>query len=276
MKQTYHTITLILVLGLGHCGGNITEVGNPTTLPTTIQTSSAITHAISEGLTGTLLSFGADEMGERDSTQEFSCAYAVASDTVTCECPGGGSIVKVFNEGVETATEGQTSFSHSVTESYADCVVASCGEDITLNGTLQTVVVGDFNSMTESGQLTVTHQTEAACSGILAGETPFGFNVTVSIEDQARTIAGSLCIGEELLTFVSIDELRELVDPDNQCPEGFNFEEGDSEEDVDDEDNEESEEEMNICMDCFDQCLASGDSTGEACLDQCQEQGLCQ
>lgn len=207
----------------------ITEVGNPTSTATTTNgTISALSDSVSGLVDTTSLANLVKRTSSREKTETptsaESCSEEIATRTITCPCPGGGTIVNSFDDLLpEPAVGGQIVFTHTFTQTFNDCVVDACDESITLRGTATGSLEGTFDTTTGSGSLEGEMSTHEPCSGMTAesdtteGEVPLGFSMTMTFDGTTHDYAGTFCPNNESLSFDDLDELNLLSDPSGTC-----------------------------------------------------------
>ena len=229
MKRPW-TIAFFALLSSVACdsGGNITEVGNPTTqMPTSAQAADGITKAFDSGVAGTLPVVGASfsvkslkQEGREEETStdenEFSCRFDESTRISTCNCPSGGtssySFTDRFSESGDTLT-----FNQTFTEEMTNCVVETCNASVPFTGRMTGTLTGTYNTGARQGNLTAEYRTETDCSGMRAGDVEMGFAMTFQDQEGTKTFSGLVCIDGTSYSFTSIEELLAILDPDGTC-----------------------------------------------------------
>lgn len=190
-------------------------------------TTSALTNSVSDRLlatTGTshLIRYAASDEFESETAASFSCEYDETTDTEICACPGGGTISRNYDNEVNILVDAgepsvQSTFEHSFVATFDACVVESCGQSKTINGSF----TGSLSGSTNNGNVsvTMTQETEATCSGITIDQTAIGFSVTATYDGLEPVVSGTICLDPpgEVITFDSLDELLQIMDPNSSC-----------------------------------------------------------
>lgn len=236
------TLFLIFSLAAFGCssGNNITEVGNPTTVATTTNgTTQALTNTVN-GLLGSVSGEAlikgvkkknmregneesadgeeeqATEEDEVETEDDYSCLFSEDGTSLVCDCPNGGTITETFEDSF-SETEDEVTLNSIFTVEFADCVVSSCGEDITLNGEVSGTFDGAIDFITEEVAIEVNYGTEEECSGLTSNSTTIGFEITLTTDGSTEEVFGTFCVDDEIIEFDSIEELEQTVDPENAC-----------------------------------------------------------
>lgn len=227
MKKLFLIILafLLLTVRIIACTGSpngITEVGNPN--PQQEQqkeeiaridgTISTISHSI-----GGFLNIFAEQ---NSATSNLTCTYDENTQSSSCDCAGGGTIVYVFtSDYVENGN--LVSFNSIFTTTLNDCVVSSCDNSVTLHGEYTGSMSGSFDSANNTGEITVTFNTASACSGLNIDSNSIGFDMTATQEStESNDFTGSICINDETTTFTSLADLSQQIDPNTTCSNLFN------------------------------------------------------
>ena len=161
---------------------------------------------------------GGSETQERSMSAPDDCSYDSEAKTVTCACPKGGSMTHTFAEGV-TIQSNIIEFNHTVTTTFNDCAVESCGADAVMNGQFSGEITGTHDIENPENQTTVAHfATAEACSGISINDLSMGLDLTVRWSNGQETVSGKICTsatGE--IEFDSFEDLMEVMDPVGSC-----------------------------------------------------------
>lgn len=254
MERSFY-LGVLFVLTVS-CSSAITEVGNPTgpvstksrgTLATlgtsaaefltTTTGSQALIKAVAIKRSGLVFATSdEDEFTDENSGSNSSegdvviafseCSYDEETFTQTCDCPGGGFLIDEFGNDFYSETEDTVFYSGSYMTTYVDCRVSSCNEDMTVNGSVVSSSEGSFDLNTGAGTTTFTFSTDNECSGIEVDASEAGFKITfifTSTEnDFSDEASGSYCeSGSDPITFSSLEEFEELVDPQNICDDSI-------------------------------------------------------
>lgn len=247
LKQCCQLLVLFsLPVFIGQCGSALptSSLPLPSEAPSEATTTNGTTKALTSSVDAFANSFSGQALvkglryqtkyhteytaaGEETSTTDEtweSCSYDVDTNTLTCACEGGGSMTQGFNDSYEL-TDDSFLFESDLTMTFSDCVVPSCSETVTMNGTATGNMTGSFNFITGEESFGTTFSTEAECSGITVGESNVGFEMNMTFNGVSDDYNGSFCIDETLYTFDSLAELEELTDPADACSEDFGFSE---------------------------------------------------
>lgn len=250
MKHTSIFYALILAGLLGatascsSSGGNATP---PASIPAPVS-GFASTSAVTSSLTASLGSIGGGGAAlvkgqTADEEIDYACYSTDEYETITCNCPEGGSITStlVFDDlGWTDCGDGTIDvvLTAAFVELYTDCAFEKCGEIITLNGLIGGPIEGsidcDGNMDLTATVSTIDEEANSlTCSGITASpesadDVEVGFSATfTSVSDANGVIveesfSGSFCTdppGEPdgVIEFESEDELEASADPDGTC-----------------------------------------------------------
>lgn len=213
----------LLFLLFSSCGSEnagVVEVGNPTV---EVKANTA-TKSLTESATALLGTFGGTETGfllaETEAGSDFTCSFDDATHTMTCSCSGGGSVTQTFTESFQES-ENSVSFNNQFSMTYADCVMTSCSESVTVNGTATGSMQGSFQFESDEMDMTLSFQTESACSGMTVNAVSMGFDMQMTLTDGVENFSGTICLDGSTITFTSLEELSAAVDPDSSCEGGF-------------------------------------------------------
>lgn len=244
LKQCCQLLVLFsLPIFIGQCGSALptSSLPLPSEAPSEATTTNGTTKALTSSVDAFVNSFSGQalvkglryqteyrtEEGEETSTTDEtweSCSYDEATNTFTCACEGGGSMSEGYSESYEL-TDDSFLFGSNLTMTFSDCVVPSCSETVTMNGTATGTLTGSYNFITLEESFSVIFSTESQCSGITVGESNVGFEMNMTFNGVTDDYNGSFCIDETLYTFDSLTELEGLTDPDDACNEEFGFSE---------------------------------------------------
>ncbi len=207
-------IVLIFLLTLS-CGGtnNITEVGNPVSTKNAA-TASATTKALTQGTTGFLTSPNLSYVTIQ--TENFDCELTILSRTLTCQCPVGGSFTRTYDSVISFGDSSLT-LDRAFSTEFEDCMITTCDQTVTLSGSTTGSMLGSYNTDTATGDLTAESTTTEDCSGMLSGDIDYGFDKTLTYDGSDVEFAGSYCYDGDALTFTSIQDLQDALDPDGDC-----------------------------------------------------------
>lgn len=153
-----------------------------------------------------------------DPTHNYDCTVSSDQTGQTCACPGGGSVTYSYNEQfVILATGG--SFDQSMTVTFNDCAVPSCGDDQTINGQVTGTVSGTISD--DGFMATAVMATAGECDGLSVGDTELGFSFTMTLDGSSESVSGEMAIAPEcvVIEFDSWDDLMGDLDPDGACEE---------------------------------------------------------
>lgn len=227
LKSTLVFFTPFFLVFFAACGGvtesELTEVGNPpaTSATATISaTTKALTQAttgLADGLTGLALSIPEDAAFVAIATTDYDCTLSVASSTLTCECPGGGSFTREFDGALSTTFTGTISLDRDHETTFADCKITTCGETVTLTGTTAGDLNGTVNLITDAASLTAKTATASSCAGMTADDSDYGFDMTLDLDNGDAEFSGNICVSDNDVSFDSIADLRDQVDPQGEC-----------------------------------------------------------
>jgi hypothetical protein len=217
MKRASIYIVIAFVVGLcfaqcGGGGGSSDQDNQPTTL--SHQNSAAVNSAVQMSMVAVFESIAAAAgspsiSAGTEKSSEFVCSAS------GCTCPNGGSL--------EVSTSGYgCGFSGDVTETvtFHDCQSISCGEAVTLNGTVTatatvnvscspigvTISNGKMSTAGECSGLTATVGGEDIAVGFIAH---VGFSFAPSNFSQ---FSGSMCAGGVSKTFNTVAEFFAAFD----------------------------------------------------------------
>lgn len=212
-------------LSAASCGGTtesgITEVGNPPATTTTVSaTTKALTQAttgLAEGLAGLALSVPSDAPFVTVTTTDYDCTLSIAARTLTCDCPQGGSFTRTFDGALSSTFTGTITLDRNHETTFNDCAITTCGETVTLSGNVTGGLSGTVNLVTDAASLQVTNATSGTCSGMTSDDNAYGFDMTLTLENQDVEFSGDICVSDNDVAFGSLAELRAAVDPDETC-----------------------------------------------------------
>ncbi len=248
MKTWISAVTLIGLLTLvTQCSGSADNGSENNTASGEVAASNTATQAVTDGMTtaiGSVIAGGGapalvKATLDEDSDESYSCSYHDEDNSVTCDCPRGGSVTYGFEEAFEFSEEGDYSFDHTYRASFDECVIESCGSEHTLNGEVTGNVSGSYS---EDGSISieVSHQTAAECSGMSVDDLNIGFDMNMSYDGTDEEVFGTICFDPpgDVIEFNSLDELEEIVDPDLTCDAAEHESDDESDEDEEDDDGE--------------------------------------
>lgn len=216
MIKKYFIFILIL---LGGCGTEnpITEVGNPTRLSAADSTISALSNSI-------VAMFSADAMYRAG----YTCSYNSSQKCETCTCPKGGTFTHCFQDQF-SENEDSFTFSSTTTLTFENCITDTCAGEAKMHGQGTGTMSGTYNRVQNTRNFQGTFTTASACEGMTVNDAPLGFSMTISVQgsegSETRNVSGTLCNNNDSLTFTSLDDLKNQVDPHGTCTNLFKFEE---------------------------------------------------
>lgn len=218
-------LALLACLVATSCGGTteseLTEVGNPPATTATISaTTKALTQAttgLSDGLANLALTVPSDTSFVTITTADYDCTLSVAARTLTCDCPQGGSFTRTFDGALSATFTGTIDLDRNHETSFDDCAITTCGETVTLSGEVTGGVSGTVNLVTDTASLEATNATSGTCSGMTADDDAYGFDMTLTLENQDVEFSGDICVSDNDIAFDSLADLRAAVDPEEEC-----------------------------------------------------------
>lgn len=235
---------LLLIQCSGATGStdDAADDGNSSSLGSDTLAADASANAVVDSVADSLGSFTSGFSGsmavkksETDDGNDYSCEYDEAANSVTCACPGGGTMTHTFDGVSVLGDDGVVRFDDNVTTVFNDCVELGCNEEVTLDGTVSGHFEGYYDYLTDERSLTYSMGTAGTCSGLSINEAEIGFNFTVIFEGETESLSGTFCAAEngEVITFDSYEELMEQFDADNECEakDGHDWEDEDASED---------------------------------------------
>lgn len=206
-------LVLLFLMGCGD-GNQITEVGNPVV-------ASGTTTALRGANVGLFSTVGESVQGFfLNQTTPATCAFDPATLIVSCECEAGGTVTHVFTEGF-SESGGTITFNHSFETTYNDCAFDSCSETVAIEGRVDQVMTGTADVMTGSADLRFEQRTTVACSGLTIGDADVGIDMVMTFDGVESDFSGTWCVDGTSVTFGSLIELQDLVDPTGICASFF-------------------------------------------------------
>lgn len=226
MKSLIFIFTLLFLVSCGGTTGvgtnNVTEVGNPTTTPTTKAIVSALTKITTQANEGVIDSFNASENIPLITlnTSDFSCTFDRTERLLTCECPQGGNFTRTFDTTLNLSIGGLT-IDAGHTTTLSACQITTCNETVLLSGSFTGNKSGTISLTNKTSEVTITNQTTSSCEGITASDDNnsknVGFDFSITTQTLDYEFSGAICIDSSSISFTTYAELLEAVDSQQTC-----------------------------------------------------------
>ncbi|GEM_PF-5941551 len=227
------SFTLFTLFIFSHCGGgnnsSLNNNGENTPSPsisadsTTVTTTKNLILASMKTLTGDSSSGSLQLRSNLENNHEepiSNCTYNANEYSYTCQCLGGGSVKWTSQETISRIGEEET-FTHSFTETFANCLMSSCeGVLKKVNGQATGTFTGRHQNGIWSGNF--IHRTVEECAGITMDNVKVGFLMqgdydSTREEEKRETVSGYICIDGQKMTFNSKSELEEHAHQEEIC-----------------------------------------------------------
>jgi|GEM_PF-5479737 len=243
LKLTYLVSFGFLLIGCNGSGGGTTPTnGAPERVMGPLSTVSssvpaALDQVFTDGTATSSSNLKSMEGDDDDDHRDFgNCSLTQNPEggiSITCQCRADGvsqgTVTHTFDKDVtrETCTKADGSFGSIITldgtgtTTFEACSVKRCGTNLVIDGVVDNTVHHMVNTCEQTVLTMVDITTAEACSGLTVTEgditSTIGFTVALTRDNGIRTFTGTVCIDSVSTEFVSLGELREIIDPAGMC-----------------------------------------------------------